>query len=62
MTYNIYHNALCIVSGANMVSDEDLLDSIKGLKRIIGTGYYDDPDGDKLLQSILTYLESKISS
>ncbi len=57
--YDIDHHAICIVSGANLAKDPEMKRSIAYLEKIIGTGYYDDPDGDKLLQHIVDYLKSK---
>lgn len=58
--YDIDHHAICIVSGAHCASREELLGAIESINKIIGTGYYDDEEGDALLRHIETYLRSKL--
>ena len=58
--YDLYHSSVSIVAGANMASEEELKEAISSLKKIIGTGYYDDDEGDILLNHIVEYLTTKL--
>jgi hypothetical protein len=58
--YDLSWNAIRIVAGANMASEKEIKKDIQYLDRIIGTGYYDDPDGDDLLKHVRQYLNSKL--
>jgi hypothetical protein len=62
MDYDLWHNAVLLVSGANLASDAEIKDAIKGLNKLIGTGYYDDAEGDELLKHIVKYLSGKLET
>ena len=51
--------AVRMVAGANMASVEEIQEEIRSIEELIGTGYYDDLDGDLLLQQIVVYLKKK---
>lgn len=58
--WNIAHHAICIVSETNLADYEEIQEHIKDLNKTIGTGYYDDSDGDELLKQIVAYLTKKL--
>lgn len=62
VNYSLYFNAIGIVSGANMAPNQDIDAAIKSLESLIGSGYYDDKDGDVLLEQIVVYLKKKKDS
>ena len=60
--YDISHHAILIVAGANCAEADEIKGDIEYLDRIIGTGYYDDDEGDLLLRHIRDYLKGKLES
>jgi hypothetical protein len=55
-------HALSLVAGANMASPIEIKKAIQRIKLTVGTGYYDDNDGDILLTQIAEYLQKKLNS
>lgn len=60
--FDISHHAILVVAGANTADKEEIQEDIKYLDRLIGTGYYDDPEGDLLLQHVRDYLKKKLET
>jgi hypothetical protein len=58
----MYSSAIQVVSSANMASEKELKEAIKALNRLIGTGYYDDKEGDRLLEHVVAYLTGKLNN
>jgi hypothetical protein len=58
--YDIWHHSVSLVAGANMACQDELASDIFYLEKMAGTGYYNDPDGAKLLIQIVEYLRTKI--
>lgn len=57
--YGICGAAYNIVGGGIMASREELVEAIKDIEEIIGTGYYDG-EGDEILSHILNFFKSRL--
>jgi hypothetical protein len=58
--FSLSFHAIRIVAESHCASKEEIEQAIVSINKIIGTGYYDDPDGDVLLETIVKFLKSKI--
>lgn len=59
---DISHHAILVIAGANVAEADEIKEDIAYLDRIIGTGYYDDDEGDLLLRHVREYLKKKLEN
>jgi len=62
LDYDLWYHSVRLISGANLADRDELEGCIDGLQNLIGTKYYDDLEGDELMQHIVTYLSHKLEA